>query len=98
MKYTDMDDQQILKELGMDTANQDLQETTLAAFWSTVNMRVMMGLGNSLRDDELDDIKDALDSNDTTSIVSKLDNLIPNAEDWLNGILAQIIHEIKADR
>lgn len=95
MNYTQMDDKQILAELGLATASKELQDTTLAAFWSTINMRVMMELANTLRDDELDQLKEALDANSTDTIMSKLDTVVPNSEEWLNGLLAEVIQEIK---
>lgn len=95
MKYTQMDDQQILAELGLATASKELQDTTLAAFWATVNMRVMMGLADTLRDDELDQLKVALDANSADTIMEKIDTMLQNAEEWLNGLLAEVIQEIK---
>lgn len=97
MNYTQMDDQQILAELGMDSASKELQETTLSAFWSTVNMRVMMGLGNSLRDDELEQLQSVMESNDADAIMPKISSMVPNAEEWLNGVMAQVVHEIKGE-
>lgn len=90
-----MDDQQILAELGLATASKELQDTTLAAFWATVNMRVMMGLADTLRDDELDQLKVALDANSADTIMEKIDTMLQNAEEWLNGLLAEVIQEIK---
>lgn len=95
MNYTQMDDQQILAELGLANASKELQDTTLAAFWATVNMRVMMGLADSLRDDELDQLKEALDANSADTIMEKINSMLPNAEEWLNGLLAEVIQEIK---
>lgn len=95
MNYTQMDDQQILAELGMQNASKELQDTTLAAFWSTVNMRVMMGLGNSLRDDELDQLKAVMESNDADAIMPTISSMVPNAEEWLNGLMSEVIQEIK---
>jgi len=88
-------DEQILAELGIAGANDQVKELTLNALYGSVNIRVMQRITDQLSDEQLAELDKHMKDGDAT-MISMIESMVPTAKDIIDEEMREAIQEIKA--
>lgn len=92
-----MDDQdkQLLNELGVESSNEQVQQTVLANFYETVNTRVGMALESELTDEQLREFDEIESKGDDEATSAWLRSTLPNYEEIVNREVADTKEQLR---
>src|SRR5690606_24930787 len=90
-------DDNLLKELGLNTLPVDERNKLLAQIYETLELRVGMKLAENMSDEQLDEFESFIDTNDEAGALKWLETNFPNYKQVVADELDKLKAEIKKD-